>query len=160
MRCGDVAKKVHLRLARQGDWLDATCDAAGDNRQLPIKTYTTADGLARDQINRIVRDSRGFLWFCAHEGLLRFDGYTFTNYTVDHGLPHRSIRDLLETRHGIYWIAMTDGLCQFNSTGRPWIVDRQTNHESLNLCSPSTIRAQVLRARSITALHEDRAGVV
>jgi hypothetical protein len=28
---------------------------------LPIKTYTTADGLAADSVNGIVADSRGFL---------------------------------------------------------------------------------------------------
>src|ERR1700730_3627194 len=65
--------------------------------RLPIKTYTTADGLARDQVNRIVRDSHGFLWFCTAEGLSRFDGYTFTNYTMDQGLPHREVYDLIET---------------------------------------------------------------
>ncbi len=37
--------------------------------RLPIKTYTTADGLAHNAVNRIVRDSRGFLWFCTFEGL-------------------------------------------------------------------------------------------
>ncbi len=33
-------------------------------QHLPIKTYTTADGLAQNHVNRIVRDSRGYLWFC------------------------------------------------------------------------------------------------
>src|SRR5229473_1815205 len=66
--------------------------------QLPFKNYTTADGLVRDQINRIVRDSHGFLWFCTREGLSRFDGYRFTTYTTDQGLPPRSVNDLLETR--------------------------------------------------------------
>jgi hypothetical protein len=32
--------------------------------QLPIKTYTAADGLAGNRINQIFRDSHGFLWFC------------------------------------------------------------------------------------------------
>ena len=40
----------------------------------PFKIYTTEEGLAHDNINRIVRDSRGFLWFCTAEGLSRFDG--------------------------------------------------------------------------------------
>src|SRR5213594_1641639 len=51
--------------------------------RLPLKTYTTADGLAHNVINKIVRDSRGFLWFCTVEGLSRFYGYTFTTYGVD-----------------------------------------------------------------------------
>jgi ligand-binding sensor domain-containing protein len=45
--------------------------------RLPIKTYTTADGLPHSSIHRIVRDSRGFLWFCTGDGLSRFDGLLF-----------------------------------------------------------------------------------
>ncbi len=85
--------------------------------QLPIKSYTTADGLARDTIGRIVRDSRGFLWFCTAEGLSRFDGYQFVSYTTHQGLPDRRVNDLLETRQGVYWIATGNGLVRFNPTG-------------------------------------------
>ncbi|HKQ72364.1 MAG TPA: two-component regulator propeller domain-containing protein [Blastocatellia bacterium] len=86
--------------------------------QLPVKTYTTADGLLRDQANQIKRDSRGFLWFCTNDGLSRFDGYRFTNYTTDDGLPHREVNDLLETRSGAIWVATGNGLARFNPKGR------------------------------------------
>src|SRR5690349_14495129 len=43
--------------------------------RLPIRIYATADGLAHNEVNRIVKDARGFLWFCTAEGLSRFDGY-------------------------------------------------------------------------------------
>jgi len=82
--------------------------------RLPIKTYTTTDGLASDGVNRIVKDSRGFLWFCTSEGLSRFDGYKFTNYGVEQGLPDRRVNDLLETHSGVYWVATDRGLCRFN----------------------------------------------
>src|SRR5436190_12123592 len=85
--------------------------------RLPIKTYTTADGLAHNNVSRIVRDSRGFLWFCTFEGLSRFDGYTFTTYGVGYGLPSQVINDLLETREGDYWVATEAGLCRFNPHG-------------------------------------------
>jgi ligand-binding sensor domain-containing protein/two-component sensor histidine kinase len=87
--------------------------------RLPVKTYTIADGLAHDQIKRIVRDSRGFLWFCTQEGLSRFDGYKFTNYGTDEGLSSRIVTDFLETRSGDYWVATSSGLCRFNPKGRP-----------------------------------------
>ncbi|HSE18094.1 MAG TPA: hypothetical protein VLB46_13650 [Pyrinomonadaceae bacterium] len=33
--------------------------------QLPVRTYTTADGLLpRDRVYKIDPDPRGFLWFC------------------------------------------------------------------------------------------------
>lgn len=49
---------------------------------LPVKTYTTADGMLRDAAYFIVQDSRGFLWFCTSDGLSRFDGYGFTMVKV------------------------------------------------------------------------------
>jgi ligand-binding sensor domain-containing protein/two-component sensor histidine kinase len=116
--------------------------------QLPIKTYTTADGLAHDNINRIVQDSHGFLWFCTAEGISRFDGYNFTNYTSDQGLPHRSVNDLLETRNGIYWVATSGGICRFNPTGdrlRMFVVYHFSEDE---------------RAQIVNALTEDHTGTI
>src|SRR5262245_65808972 len=84
---------------------------------LPIKAYTTAEGLAHNHINRIRRDSRGYLWFCTDGGLSRFDGYQFTNYTTEDGLPHPWVNDLLETRQGSYWIATDGGVCRFDPKG-------------------------------------------
>ena len=89
------------------------------SEQLPIKHYTTADGLAQNAVNRIVRDARGFLWFCTDEGLSRFDGYAFTNYTTAQGLSHPVVRDVLETRSGVYWVGTGTGVCRFNPRGGP-----------------------------------------
>ena len=94
-------------------WLTAEAE------RLPLNAYTTADGLAHNVINKIVRDSRGFLWFCTSEGLSRFDGYSFTNYGTNEGLPHPIVRDILETRDRAYWVATYGGLCKFNPQGVP-----------------------------------------
>jgi ligand-binding sensor domain-containing protein/two-component sensor histidine kinase len=114
--------------------------------QLPIKTYTTADGLANDSINRIVRDSRGFLWFCTADGLSRFDGYEFTNYTTAEGLPHSWVSDLLETREGSYWVATGGGVSRLNPKGTPLFT---TYHPSADEGS-----------WHVEVLTEDRAGVI
>jgi len=87
--------------------------------RLPIKTYTTADGLTHNRVSKVVRDSRGFLWFCTGDGLSRFDGYTFTNYGTDQGLPNRAVTDFLETSKGEYWIATGAGLVRFNPNAAP-----------------------------------------
>lgn len=84
---------------------------------LPIRTYTTADGLARDHVLSIAQDSHGFLWFATAEGLSRFDGYQFKNYHVEQGLPSNFIDDFLETRGGVYWVATGGGLCRFDPAG-------------------------------------------
>src|SRR6267378_7160556 len=91
----------------------------GKAEQLPLKAYTTADGLPHNVINKIVRDSRGFVWFCTDDGLSRFDGYEFINFGIEQGLPHPVVNDLLETREGEYWVATNGGLCKFNPNGIP-----------------------------------------
>lgn len=87
--------------------------------RLPLRAYTTSDGLAHNIINKIFRDSRGFLWFGTNDGLSRFDGYTFTNYGTAEGLPHPTVNDIVETREGDYWVATNGGLCKFNLRGVP-----------------------------------------
>ncbi|MBS1788052.1 MAG: PAS domain S-box protein [Acidobacteria bacterium] len=77
--------------------------------RLPIKAYTTADGLANQRVHRIVRDTHGFLWFCTSGGLSRFDGAHFANFGSEQGLPFPSLNDLLETSRGVYWLASNGG---------------------------------------------------
>jgi ligand-binding sensor domain-containing protein/signal transduction histidine kinase len=84
---------------------------------LPIRSYTTADGLAADRINNIVVDSRGFVWFCTPEGLSRFDGYRIVSFGVAEGLPSRWVNALLETRSGAYLVATGRGLSEFQADG-------------------------------------------
>ena len=86
---------------------------------LPIKTYTTGEGLPSDEVRFLRQDSRGFLWMAAGDGLSRFDGYKFTNYSTKDGLADRRVNDLLETRKGTLLVATSGGLSRFNPTGHP-----------------------------------------
>jgi ligand-binding sensor domain-containing protein/signal transduction histidine kinase len=87
--------------------------------QLPLRAYTVSDGLAHNNVNRIVLDSRGLLWFCTGDGLSRFDGYAFANFGTDQGLPHPNVTDFLETRDGKFWVATSGGLVLFDPNGAP-----------------------------------------
>jgi ligand-binding sensor domain-containing protein len=111
---------------------------------LPIRTYTTADGLASDHIGRIVADSRGFLWFCTPEGLSRFDGNRFVNYGVDEGVPHPVVNTLIETRSGEHWIGTARGLSRIATNGKG---PRFTNYRLGPETAPNIIGA-LLEARS------------
>jgi hypothetical protein len=66
---------------------------------LPIRTYSTADGLAADHVDWVVSDSRGFLWFCTAEGLSRFDGNHFVSYGVSEGLSHQYVSSTARIIH-------------------------------------------------------------
>ena len=83
----------------------------------PVKTYTTADGLLRDEATKVKQDSHGFLWFCMEGGLSRFDGYAFKNYTMNDGLPAPTAYDFIETSGGTIWISSNEGLIKFNPSG-------------------------------------------
>jgi ligand-binding sensor domain-containing protein/signal transduction histidine kinase len=97
----------------------AALSQVGIAERLPVRTYTTADGLPVDTVNCIKRDSHGFLWFCTRDGLSKFDGYQFTTYGKEQGLPHPHVNDLLEASDGTYWVATNGGgVCRFNPLER------------------------------------------
>jgi ligand-binding sensor domain-containing protein len=125
---------------------------------LPIKTYTTADGLAHNVVNRVVRDSRGFLWFCTREGLSRFDGYSFTNYSIEQGLPSAIVNDLLETREGVYWVATGGGLCRFNPLGKPQATISNGSEGDAAAMFTVYFPRENGRSKYVLSLLQDRAG--
>ncbi|HVS81816.1 MAG TPA: two-component regulator propeller domain-containing protein [Pyrinomonadaceae bacterium] len=131
-------------------------------QHLPLKAYTVADGLPNNVVNKIVRDSRGFLWFCTQEGLSRFDGYSFTNYGVDQGLPHPTVNDFLETRNGELWIGTNAGLALFNPRGEPTarIVSANQKVGPPPMFTVVVPEDEDRQARAVIVLYEDREGTI
>ena len=115
------------------------------SEKLPLRRYTTADGLAGNRVEWILSDSRGFLWFATTEGLSRFDGYEFKNFTPDQGLPGSYVTQIIETRSGSYWIGTNRGPCRFNPS--------QSG-------SRSRFTPYGIGARGATTLMEDRSGAI
>jgi len=130
--------------------------------RLPIKSYTAADGLPHNEVNKIVRDARGFLWFCTANGLSRFDGYTFTNFGVEQGLPHANVTDFLETRNGEYWLGTNAGLVRFNPRGA--VVNHVIYDSEVSATTPmfTVIRENDTdrRTKLITVLMEGHDGTI
>lgn len=77
--------------------------------RLPVKTYTTDDGLIRNYVKQIFQDSHGYLWIVTASGLSRFDGYGFANYGPEQSIPFQSINRMIEDRRGGYWLATNGG---------------------------------------------------
>jgi ligand-binding sensor domain-containing protein/signal transduction histidine kinase len=137
--------------------------AIAKGERLPIKSYTTADGLAHNAVNRILRDARGFLWFCTGEGLSRFDGYSFTNYGIEQGLPSAIVGDLVETREGVYWVATAGGLCRFDPLGRPQAdISTATKRQNgpANAMFAVYFPGEDARSRYVLSLLQDRTGAL
>lgn len=135
--------------------------------RLPVRKYTTADGLAGDYIVSIGRDSRGFLWFSSREGLARFDGLRFTTYGLADGLPTAVINRMIETRSGIYWIGTNGGgVCRFNPRGRRPTAGELTNDRQTHSVATADLLftryhvADEAGTNRINVLFEDHAGSV
>jgi len=66
-------------------------------------------GLSNNQVERIFKDSRGFMWFGTNFGLNRYDGYhvkvykSIKNDTTS--LPYNAISRIQEDKNGNLWIA-------------------------------------------------------
>ena len=60
-----------------------------EENEYKMKSFTTSQGLAGDQIMSILPDGKGNLWMGTRNGLSRFNmlSETFTNYYKRHGLP-------------------------------------------------------------------------
>src|SRR5215831_4859030 len=86
-----------------------------DAERLPMRLYTTADGLWSSFINYMMRDSHGFIWLCTRDGLSRFDGYRFVNYKIADAPASQNFFHMYESRDGVFWIFINgDGLYRYD----------------------------------------------
>lgn len=115
--------------------------------RLPVKIYTSADGLGSSFINSITRDSRVFMWFCTRDGVSRFDGSRFVTYEVGAENPAPGIENIYETRAGDYWISTTGGLFRFKPEAVSSANQRNAARPTLNAEFISSARLAARRPR-------------
>ncbi|MGH7588631.1 MAG: ligand-binding sensor domain-containing protein, partial [Gemmatimonadota bacterium] len=88
-------------------------------QQLPLRDFTSADGLAGDDVRTLLQDSRGFLWIGTTTGLSRFDGQEYRSYGAAEGLPDPAVYALLESSDGTLWVGTASGLARLDVRRRP-----------------------------------------
>ena len=71
--------------------------------------YTTADGLAGDDVKVIIGDGANGLWIGSYGGLTHYTDGRFTSWTERDGLPSRRVRALYRDGEGVLWIGTYDG---------------------------------------------------
>ena len=83
-----------------------------------FKTLDARDGLTSSQINCIMKDSRGYVWFGTPAGLYRYDGYVFKNFQSDSqdgsSLPNSYINSVQEMLDGNLLIETASGYCLYH----------------------------------------------
>ena len=78
---------------------------------------TTDDGLAHNNVTRIMQDRDGIMWFGTRGGVCRYDGYSMTVYTQSKsdpdGLPNNFIRALFQSSDGSIWVGTDKGVGRY-----------------------------------------------
>ncbi|MBX7094104.1 MAG: hypothetical protein K1X56_05240 [Flavobacteriales bacterium] len=87
-------------------------------QQYNFLQYSVDQGLPQSQVNAILEDSRGFLWFATQGGgVARFDGKTFLQYEEKDGLAGQIANCIAEDKNGNLWIGSSwGGLSCFNGS--------------------------------------------
>lgn len=77
------------------------------------------NGLSHNQVNAIVKDADGFVWFGTMSGLNRYDGHSFKVFrrqpNDSASLYNNSVNSLYELPGGKIWVNTGSGACIYNS---------------------------------------------
>ena len=80
-------------------------------------SFTSADGLANDNVNVLYADDNGDIWAGTDEGISVYDGTDWTNYSTDDGLVNNRVFSILKDVHGNFWIGtLGGGISHFDGT--------------------------------------------
>ncbi len=86
--------------------------SATQAQQLRFENLGMNEGLSQSQVNCILQDKKGFLWFGTQDGLNRYDGYTFTVFRNEtdnpKSLSNNNVLELAE-HDGKIWIGTHGG---------------------------------------------------
>lgn len=96
--------------------------AYGQTPGLTIEFFSAEHGLPHKQLYDITQDDQGYMWIATHNGLARYDGYTFTDFTYritgDAQLKGLPIYTVEKDKSGNIWIGYKGGLAIMDpSTG-------------------------------------------
>ena len=138
-----MKRRIHLLCLGLAATLLGGPRAAADS-PFAVDVWSTDDGLPQNTVVAITQTRDGYLWLGTLNGLVRFDGNSFTKFNVNNtpGLPGNGIIFLFEDRRTNLWVVTDKGaLCQIQNG-----VLKQFDISGAN--------------GKITAAHEDEAGTV
>ena len=102
-----------------------------------FKTLDARSGLISSQINCVLKDQRGYVWFGTPAGLYRFDGYTFKNFQSNSqdgsSLPDSYIISIQEMLDGNLWIETAAGFCLYHPQTESFERDMKQVYASMGI---------------------------
>lgn len=80
-----------------------------------FSSFNKLQGLKHGNVNCIVEDKHGNLWFGTDGGgISRYDGKWFTHFTEQEGLVNNVVRSMLQDESGKLWIGTDGGITLFD----------------------------------------------
>ena len=105
--------------------------------QYYFKTLDARYGLTSSQVNCILKDTRGFMWFGTPAGLYRYDGYQFKPFQCDSqdgsSLPDSYVSNIQEALDGSLWVKTTAGYCLYHPQGETFERDMKPTYQKMNI---------------------------
>ncbi|SMO41555.1 Signal transduction histidine kinase [Saccharicrinis carchari] len=86
--------------------------AHGMDYEISAQYITMQDGLSNNEVNCILKDNQGFIWFGTPDGLNRYDGFDVKQFYPPGGSLR--VNALYQCSKGYIWIGSNEGLHVFN----------------------------------------------
>jgi len=90
-------------------WIGSNYNGLGRFKDGVLESFTTADGLAGNDVKVIIEARAGGLWIGTYDGLTHYKDGKFTSWREADGLPSRTVRSLYEDADAALWIGSYDG---------------------------------------------------
>ncbi len=92
-------------------WLrgwDAASELSSQGERYGVDLWREAEGLSQSRIRAIVQTRDGYIWLGTDNGVVRFNGTSFTAFTVETGsLKENEVCTLIEDNEGGLWIRVS-----------------------------------------------------
>jgi len=93
--------------------------SSGDGSSFFFVNFTTADGLAHNDVWSIHSDADGVMWFGTMGGVSRYDGKEFVNFTTEDGLGWNEVYVIHRDPDGVMWFGTSGGVSRYD--GREFV---------------------------------------
>src|SRR5438067_5078470 len=128
--------------------------AFSQNNNFRFKHLNVSNGISNNNVQSILQDYEGFMWFGTSNGLNKYDGYKCKVYKHDSrlstSLVSSEISKLYEDNQRNLWVGTLSGLCRYQKDKdffvrypevgpQPITAVKEDNKNNLFVCSGSAI---------------------
>jgi len=113
------------------------------------------DGLSQNNVQSILQDSKGYMWFATENGLNRYDGYGIHRYSRERGNPSGFTNDFVwviaeDSEHDLWLATQGGGVVRWNRATDSFTSFRHDPQNPNSLASDDRVRT----------IYEDQSGTL